>query len=445
MAPSNSLGIRGQLIDAPEYGRLRSWRGGALIIDGGRIAEIGEYETLRRKPREQGVRWLHSNRVAVFPGLIDLHAHIPQYPAVGRSEEGLLPWLRQHIFPLEKEFTGPKARREVPGFFAELARHGTTTAMLYGAIYEDTCDTAFTAAHKLGIRAIIGKVMMDVGSYGSLQPRKVLSISLHESESLCKKWHGANDGLLEYAFSPRFAVSCSEKMMRGAAELATQYSAYLQTHLAENHEEVQKVGHLFAGSQDYTDVYDRCGMLGPRTVMAHAIHLGERERARLAETGTAVAHCPTANLFLGSGIMDLADLHGRGIPIGLGTDVAAGPELNLWKVMRSAIESQQARSYYVEGNPVPKAAGVLHLATAGAARALGKEAEIGTLEIGKQADLTLMDITALLPYRRHAQAHTDMSAEDILNLCVYRGGPEAVVETFVRGRSIYRSVEPELF
>lgn len=438
------LGLRGQLIDAPEYGRLRSWRDGALLVEDGRITEIGDYETLRRKPRSQPVRWLHSNRVAIFPGLIDLHAHIPQYPAVGRSEAGLLPWLRQHIFPLEKEFTGPKGQKEVPGFFQELARHGTTTAMLYGAIYEDTCHAAFAAAQALGMRAIIGKVMMDVGSYGSHQPRKVLSISLHESEALCRKWHGANEGLLEYAFSPRFAVSCTEKMMRGAAELAAQYSAYIQTHLAENLEEVQKVANLFGAWKDYTDVYDQCGMLGPRTIMAHAIHLTPRERERLAETGTGVAHCPTANLFLGSGIMDLADLQRRGIPLGLGTDVAAGPELNLWKVMRTAIESQQARSFYVEGTPVPNAAAVLHLATAGAARALGKEAEIGALEIGHQADLTVMDIAALLPYRR-AAAHSDMSAEEILNLCVYRGGPESVVETFVRGKSIYRSLEPELF
>jgi len=438
------LGLRGQLIDAPEFGRLRSWRDGAIIIEDGRIAEIGDYETLRVKPRVEALRWLHSDRVAIFPGLIDLHAHIPQYPAVGRSEDGLLPWLKRHIFPLEKEFTGPKAQREVPNFFRELARHGTTTAMLYGAIYEDTCHAAFSAAADLGMRAIIGKVMMDVGSYGSHPPSKVLAVSLKESETLCKKWHGANDGLLDYAFSPRFAVSCSNEMMRAAADLATQYSAYLQTHLAENLAEVRQVAKLFPGTKDYTDVYDQCGMLGPRTVMAHAIHLTERERERLAETGTSVAHCPTANLFLGSGIMDLANLHRRGIPIGLGTDVAAGPELNLWKVMRTAIESQQARSFYVEDTPVPSATAVLHLATAGAASALGKQSEIGTLEIGKQADLTVMDITSLLPYRS-PKAHTDLSADEILNLCVYRGGPETVVETFVRGKSIYRSLEPGLF
>jgi guanine deaminase len=122
--------LRGFLIDAPEYGRLRSWSDGALVIDEGRIAELGDYETLVRKPRSRPVRWLQSKRVAVFPGLIDLHAHLPQYPAVARGTSELLPWLRTQIFPLEREFTGPKGRREAGAFFPELARHGTTTAML---------------------------------------------------------------------------------------------------------------------------------------------------------------------------------------------------------------------------------------------------------------------------------------------------------------------------
>ena len=201
------VGIRGFLIDAPEFGRLRSWSDGALILDGGLIAEVGDYAQLSRKPREQPVRWRHSPRSAVFPGLIDLHSHVPQYPAVARGGGDLLPWLRQHIFPLEREFTGAKGRREAGAFFSELARHGTTTAMLYTAIYEDSCEAAFHAAAASGLRIIMGKMMMDVGSYGNLQPTKIASISLHESERLCKTWHGAAGGLIEYAFSPRFAVA----------------------------------------------------------------------------------------------------------------------------------------------------------------------------------------------------------------------------------------------
>ena len=191
---------------------------------------------------------------------------MPQYPAVARGTSELLPWLRTQIFPLEREFTGPKGRRQAGAFFPELARHGTTTAMLYTAIYEDSTEAAFHAAAKSGLRIIMGKMMMDVGSYGNLQPTKIVSISLHESERLCKTWHGAAEGLIDYAFSPRFAVACSEKLMRSAAELAAQYGAYIQTHLAENREEIEKVRNQFTWAEDYTAVYEKCGMLGPRTV-----------------------------------------------------------------------------------------------------------------------------------------------------------------------------------
>jgi len=439
------FGLRGFLIDAPEYGKLRSWSDGALVIDEGQIAEVGDYETLFRKPRPQPIRWLHSKRVAIFPGLIDLHAHVPQYPAVARGTCELLPWLRTQIFPLEKEFTGPKGRREAGAFFPELARHGTTTAMLYCAVFEDSTEAAFHAAMKSGLRIIMGKMMMDVGSYGNLQPTKILSISLHESERLCKAWHGAADGLLEYAFSPRFAVACSEKLLRSVADLATQYGAYIQTHLAENREEIEKVRNQFTWAQDYTEVYEKCGLLGPRTVLGHCIHLSDRERSAIAVAGASVAHCPTANLFLRSGILPLEKIRAAGLRVGLGTDVAAGPELNLWQVMRSAIESQKARSFYEPDTPIPSPAAALHLATQGAAEALGKGGTIGSFEIGKEADLTIMDFGALLPYRQNAKTAADLTAEDIVSLCIYRGGPQTVLETFVRGRSVFRALEPELF
>jgi guanine deaminase len=446
VTPGSTLtGLRGFLIDAPEWGKLRAWSDGGIVLDEGRIAEIGDYDTLSKKPRPQPVRWMHSPRVAIFPGLIDIHAHVPQYPAVARGTGELLPWLRNYIFPLEREFTGPKGRREAGAFFPELARHGTTTAMLYTAIYEDSADAAFQAAAQSGLRVIMGKMMMDVGSYGNLQPTKIVSISLHETERLCKQWHGAAEGLIEYAVSPRFAVACSEKLMRGAAELATKYGTYIQTHLSENRGEIEKVKHQFTWARDYTDVYEKCGLLGPRTVLGHCIHLSDREREALAATQSVVAHCPTSNLFLGSGILPLEKFRGAGIRVGLGSDVAAGPELNMWQVMRSAIESQKARSFYEPEALIPTPAMALHLATQGAAEALGKGGTIGSFEIGKEADFTVMSFDTLLPYRQSSKTTANLTAEDILSLCIYRGGPHAVLETFVRGRSVHRSLEPELF
>src|SRR2546421_3650589 len=298
--PPNPLGIGGYLIDAPAYGSLRSYRDGAIIVADGKIAEIGAYDDLRKRPRPVPVRWIDRSQVAIFPGLIDCHTHLPQYSAVARGESELLPWLRQHIFPVEREFTGPKARAEAPQFFHELARHGTTTAMVYAAIYEDSCEIGFEAAKQSGLRVILGKTMMDLGSYGQLQPKKVLSISLLESERLCRKWHRSEEGRLDYAFSPRFAVTCSEKMMRSAAELAARFDAYLQTHLAENREEIEKVHHLYMSASDYTHVYERCGLLTPKTMLGHCIHLNPREIAAIATAQSNIAHCPSSNLFLGS-------------------------------------------------------------------------------------------------------------------------------------------------
>ncbi len=442
---SGTFGIRGYLIDAPEFGRLRARSDGAVVIENGLIVEAGDFLSLSRKPRPEPIRWMHSESVAIFPGLIDLHTHLPQYPAVARGKSELLPWLREHIFPLERDFSGPKSRRESPLFFRDLARHGTTTAMIYAAIFEESCDAAFAAAAQMGMRVIMGKMMMDVGSYGSLQPSKVVSISLQESDRLCKKWNGANDGLLNYAVSPRFAVSCSEKLMRAAAELARAHGCYIQTHLSENLGEIEKVRHQFNWAQDYTDVYDQCGLLTERTVLGHCIHLSEREREAIAASGARIAHCPTANLFLRSGIMPLDQLLNHRIPIGLGTDVAAGPELNLWQVMRSAMESQRARAYYEKDVRVPTPAELLHLATQGAANALRKGDLIGSIDIGKEADLVVLNLKALVPYPGDQKALADLGGDDILSLCIYRGGWHAVLDTFVRGRSVYSAPPQELF
>jgi len=435
---TSRFGLRGFLIDAPEFGTLRARPNGALVVENGRIANVGDYDDLRRAHPPNSIPWIDRSAAAIFPGLIDCHTHLPQYSVVARGESELLPWLRQHIFPVEREFTGPKARTEAPQFFHEVARNGTTTVMAYAAIYEDSCDTGFEAARQSGVRTILGKMMMDLGSYGQLQPKKVLSISLLESERLCRKWHRAENGLLDYAFSPRFAVTCSEKMMRGAAELATRFGAYLQTHLAENREELEKVHHLYMTARDYTHVYEKCGLLTPQTVLGHCVHLNPREIAAIAAAQSTVAHCPTSNLFLGSGLMKLDQLLKAGISVGLGSDVAGGPELNMWQVMRAAIEVQKARTSYEPNLRPLRPREAFYLATRGGARALGKNKIIGTLDTGKEADLIVVDLTSLMPYANH-NSLTKLTPEDVVALCIYRGGPLANLETYVRGRCIYRS------
>jgi guanine deaminase len=409
------------------------------VVANGRIAEIGAFDALRKRQRPQPVQWIERTSAVICPGLIDCHTHLPQYSAVARGESQLLPWLRENIFPVEREFTGPRARKEAPLFFHELARNGTTTAMVYAAIYEDSCDIGFEAAEQSGLRVILGKMMMDLVSYGPLQPKKILSVSLTESERLCRKWHGAAEGRLEYAFSPRFAVTCSERLMRGAGELAHRFGAYLQTHLAENREEIEKVRNLHMTARDYTDVYEKCGLLGPKTMLGHCLHLNNREIDAIATSQSNVAHCPTSNLFLGSGLLKLEQLLNAGIPIGLGSDVAAGPELNMWQVMRGALAAQKARHMAEPNLPRMRPSEAFYLATSGGARALGKSATIGSLDVGKEADLVVVDVSALLPYGKGGAQFDDLSTEDILALCIYRGNPQATVETYVRGRCVYRA------
>jgi guanine deaminase len=445
--PATLFGIRGYLIDAPAYGSLRSHPDGAIVVADGRIAEIGAYTDLRRRHRPEPVRWIDRSSAAIFPGLIDCHTHLPQYSVVARGESQLLPWLRENIFPVEREFRGPKARQEAPLFFQELARNGTTTAMVYAAIYEDSCDVCFEAAEASGLRVILGKMMMDLGSYGPLQPKKILSVSVIESERLCRKWHGAAEGRLEYAFSPRFAVTCSEKLMRSAAELAARFGAYIQTHLSENAEEIEKVRNLHMAARDYTDVYETCGLLTSKTMLGHCLHLNTREIDAIAAAQANVAHCPTANLFLGSGLIKLDELLNAGIAVGLGSDVAAGPELNMWQVMRSALAVQKARNMAEPHLPRMRPSEAFYLATTGGARTLGKSAVIGTLDVGKEADLLVIDLATLSPYGKNSGARLgDLSTEDILALCIYRGNPHGTLETYVRGKCVYRAAhcpEPE--
>jgi guanine deaminase len=431
---SDAIGLRGYIIDAPEFGTLRSERNGALVFRDGRIVARGPFDEVRQSFTAD-VQWLDHSAIAIFPGLIDCHTHLPQYRAVARGESELLPWLRDVIFPFEHEFTGKHACQEIGQFFDELARNGTSTAAIFTAIYEDTCDAAFKAAQRSGQRAIIGKMMMDIGSYGKFQPQETLEISVAESERLCRKWHGAENGRLDYAFSPRFAVTCSDAMMRTAACLARKFNAYLQTHLAENREEIETVRALFPDASDYTGVYEQCGMLTRKTLLGHCLHLSRREMDTIAAADASVIHCPTSNFYLGSGMFKLEQFIESGIPVGLGSDVAAGPELNMWRVMRSAIEMQKARRCYESAARLLSPAEAFYLATHGGARALGKSNSIGSFEIGNDADLTLVDLARVHP--RNDDSALKLSPNDVVALCIYRGGPGATVATYVRGRCVF--------
>ncbi len=372
----------------------------------------------------------------LMPGMVDLHAHLPQIPNAGLGAGlDLLTWLERYIFPLERGYDAAAAAELAPRAFAALAAAGTTTAVLYGAVFEDSMDASFAAAEAHGIRVVLGKVMMDRLRYDpSLSDAQVLDVSLRQSRDLIERWHGRDDGRLQYAVTPRFAVSCSAEMLRESADLARSTGAYWQTHIAEDRREIEEVLELFPDAADYTDVYDRAGGLGPKTILAHAIHLSDREVSRLSETQTRIAHCPSSNLFLASGVMPLARYLDAGLAVGLGTDVAAGPELSIFSVMRAAAYTQSGvRTMLGESRPSLTPLDWLAMGSLAGARALGIDDRIGSLEVGKEADMIAVDaaLTAPLP----GQEESDDPA-DLMSRLIYRGRPDMVRAAWVRGRKL---------
>jgi guanine deaminase len=379
-----------------------------------------------------------------MPGLVDLHAHLPQLPNAGLGAGlDLLSWLERDIFPLERGFDRDAAERLAPLAFAAFAAAGTTTALLYGAVYAASLDAAFVAAEAHGIRAILGKVMMDRLRYDDRLPdAEVLDVSLRESADLAARWHGADDGRLRYAFTPRFAVSCSFEMLRDSALLARDTGAYWQTHLSEDRGELAEVARLFPDAIDYLDVYDRAGGLGDRTILAHAIHLSAREIDRIVESGTRVAHCPASNLFLASGVMPLARYLEAGMVVGLGSDVAAGPDLSMFGSMRVGAYTQNALRV-VGGAPEPILGplGWLRLATLDGARVLSLDDTIGSIEPGKDADLIVVDPRLTDPLLA-GDAHEFATEPDVLDAAalvsrlMFRPHPALVRGAWVRGRGL---------
>jgi guanine deaminase len=372
----------------------------------------------------------------VMPGQVDLHAHLPQLPNAGVGAGlDLLTWLERYIFPLERDFDVPTAELIAPAAFRAFARAGTTTVVAYGALWAESLDACFRAAEAHGIRAVIGKVMMDRLSYDTdRDPREVLELSLRQSQDLCATWHGRDDGRLMYAYTPRFAVSCSEAMLRASAEAAAEAGAYWQTHLSEDRGEIAEVKRLFPDAVDYTDVYDRAGGLTPRAILAHAIHLSDREVERLAESGAVIAHCPSSNLFLASGAMPLARYLAGGVRIGLGSDVAAGPDAPLFSVMRAGAYTQNAlRAAGLSDAPPLTPADWLRLGTLGGAEALGLGDAIGSVEVGKEADLIVVDPSVTLPLEG-VGAHEDGRSDEMLSRLIFRAHPSMVRGAWVRGR-----------
>jgi guanine deaminase len=406
----------------------------------GRIAAVGPVGEDRRVP--DGV--IDLRPWVLLPGMVDLHAHLPQVPNAGLGYAlPLLDWLDRLTFPTERSWADPAvAERLAPAIFRAFAAAGTTTVLAYGVVYEAAMEVSFRAAEAHGIRAILGKVMMDRLTYDpTIEPSTILERTLRESRALAERWHGAADGRLGYAVTPRFAISCTADLLRESAALAADLGCWWQSHVSEDHAEIAEVARLFPGARDYVDVYDRAGALGPRSVLAHAIHLSPREETRLAESGTRVAHCPTSNLFIGAGVMPLTQRLAAGIGVGLGSDVSGGAELSMFEVMRTGAYAQQALRTVAGGSPASDAAPPLgpldwlRLATLDGARALGLDDRIGSLDVGKEADLIAVDPGATAPLGADFDAPGLLDDASLLvSRLIFRADPTMVRGAWVRGR-----------
>jgi len=440
--------LRARILTPLADGRTLDEPDGILAIDaGGSLAFVGPATAASPELLAGAVDlrpWV------VLPGLVDTHAHLPQLPNAGLGFAlDLLTWLDRLTFPTERSWADPAvAERLAPAIFRAIAAAGTTTVLAYGVVYEAAMGAAFRAAEAHGIRAILGKVMMDRVTYDpTIEPSTILDRSLRESADLIERWHGAADGRLGYAVTPRFAVSCTAELLRESASLARSTGTWWQSHVSEDPGEIAEVARLFPEASDYVDVYDRAGALGERTVLAHAIHLSDRELACLVETRTRVSHCPSSNLFIGAGVMPLARWLEAGVVVGLGSDVSGGPEPSLFSVMRAGAYSQMARrSLAAETRPPLGPLEWLRLGTLDGARALGLEDRIGSLEAGKEADVIVVDPSLTAPLAGVGAAEVASFAaadaglvEDpaaLVSRLIFRPHPDMVRGAWVRGRRL---------
>jgi len=376
-------------------------------------------------PRFAAVPTEHFPGRLIAPGFIDLHIHFPQVDVIGSPAEGLLPWLENHTFPHEKRFSAHDHSAQSATFFiAELLRNGVTTALAFASSHPESVNALMAEAQKNQIRLIAGKVLMDQHSPDGV--RDETGQSLMDTEALIRRWH--NVDRLGYAITPRFVPSCSAAQLRGAGELALAYpDVWIQSHVAENKDEIAWVRALYPEARSYLSVYEQFGLMRPRAIYAHCIHFDDDDRALMRSTGAAAAVSPTSNLFLGSGFFDYAGADRVGFGYGLASDVGGGTSFSPFHTMLAA--------YCVgrEGQTKPGLSlspqNLWWQHTAGAARALGLEGVVGNLLPGCEADFVVLNPQATpLLARKTAQA---ASLDELLFSMIVLGDDRLVEKTVI--------------
>ena len=401
---------------------------GAVVLGGdGRIAWCGPAAEMPDRFRSLARDDYGSS--LVLPGFIDAHIHFPQYRMRAAPGRDLLDWLQRFTFPEECRYRSTAhacAAAEV--FLDRLLRHGTTAAVVFSTVHRAATEALFAAAEARRMAIVTGKTMMDRNAPAELCDDPVRESE--ESQALIERWHGR--GRLHYAITVRFAVTSSEEQLRAAGRLAARHpGCHVHTHLSESASEIALVARDFPWAEDYTDVYDRFGLVGARSLFAHGIYLSERERACLSAADATVVHCPTSNTFLGSGLFDLRRLRNGTHPVGVGlaTDVGGGTSYSMLQTMGEAYKVAMLRGYR------PTAHELFHLATRGNALQIGLDDRIGSLEPGRWADLVVLDPAATPVLADRNELSEDL--EETLFALAILGDDRAVRATYVAGSRVW--------
>jgi guanine deaminase len=416
--------LRGWVIDPlPDREDVAEHEDGAVLIEAGVIRAAGPHEAVA--PLAEGATVEDWRGCLLVPGFVDPHIHFPQAQATAVYAEALLDWLERGAFPEEARFADPAhAAAMAPRFLDTLLAHGTTTACAFCSSHPASAEALLAEAARRGMRMVAGPVMMDRNA-----PEALLDTarSAHDATaSLIARFHGRDR--LSVAISPRFAITSSPAQLEAAGALAAAHpDCPVQTHLSENHAEIAYVARLFPEARDYADVYARFGLLGPRSLMGHCIHLSDREVAAMAEAGATAVWCPTSNMFLGSGLLDHARLQAAGVRVAVGTDIGGGTHWGLPATLNAAYKTAQLR-----GNRLaPRAA--LRMATHVNACALGLGHRIGRLATGFEADVIALNPRATDAMRLRAERAD--SVDDLLFLLQTMGDDRAVAATWIGGRA----------
>ena len=425
--PAGMRAFRGEILDFRGDPRrdpdaLRHLQDGILLVSEGKVSGV--------KPAAEGIESLppdtivedHRGRL-IMPGFIDAHIHYPQTDVIASHGRQLLDWLNDYTFPAEAAFGDAANGGEAAGFFLdELLRNGTTTAAVFSTVYPESVDAFFGAASARGLRMISGKVMMDRNCPEFL--RDTAASSYEDSAALIERWHGK--GRLGYAVTPRFAVSSSEEQLRLAGRLLDEHpGVFMQTHIAENRDEIRWVAELFPWSKSYLDVYDRYGLVRKGALYGHCIHYDDADWKRMSASGAVAVHCPNSNLFLGSGLFDYDRAHDAGAPVALATDVGGGTSFSMLRTMHEAYKVAQM------GGRKMDSLDAFYLATLGGAKTLGIDHLIGSFETGREADFIVLDMGATALLKRRSNLARTIGEK--LFVLMMLGDDRAVAATYIQG------------